>query len=318
MNNPFPYTYDQHLYHTFVFDCIKRYGRKAVRIPLDAHFTCPTRDGTKNIGGCTFCAAEGAGEHILCRNESLSKQYAEGLSKVKNKYKTDFMPMPYFQAYTNTHGSLSQIKEMLLPFMEMPDIPAIIIATRPDCLDDAKIKWLSSLCQYKDIWIELGLQTSNDRSADAYHRGYTTQVFADCMHRLKQTDIRTSVHLINGLINEDAEQMLANASILNTVGADAVKFHMLCVVSGSILAEEYRIHPFPLLSQDAYIQIVSTQIASLNPNIIIERVTADPPADQLIAPLWTLDKKKTINGIDKYMRQHGLMQGCMYRKEEHI
>ena len=316
MKNTFPYTYDQHLYHTFVYDCRIRYGRRAVRIPLDAHFTCPTRDGTKNIGGCTFCAADGAGEHILCRAESISRQYAEGIGKVSEKYGSEFLPIPYFQAYTNTYGPLSDIQQMLDPFLHIPEIPAIILATRPDCLDDQKISWLASLCRTKDIWIELGLQTGSDHTAELFHRGYDTQTFIDCMQKLKKTDIRTCVHLINGLMTEDKEQMLANARLMNTVGADAVKIHMLCILSGSLLAESYRKNPFPLMSREEYIETVSLQIANLDPRIIVERVTADPAKEMLIAPEWTSDKKKTINGIDIYMRQHELMQGCLYGKEE--
>ena len=310
--NPFPYSVDQHRYHTFLYDCRSRYGRRAVKIGLDAGFTCPNRDGTLGTSGCTFCAAGGSIEGIP-RDRSLEEQYQAGLARLRKW--NGCLSIPYFQAFTSTYGPLARIQACAEPFLDRPEVCAIAFGTRPDCLEQDKVDYLESLTSRKDIWIELGLQTSHDETARHIARGYPYRCFLECMNRLKKTHIRTCVHLINGLPLEQPAQMLENILAMNGVHPDAVKIHMLSVLQNTVLGREYGQHPFALLSREEYVRITADQIAHLDPDIIVERVTGDPPARLVLAPDWIRDKKKTLNSIDCRLAAEGLCQGSLLQTE---
>jgi len=306
--NPFPYSVDQHRYHTFLYDCRNRYGHRAVKIGLDAGFTCPNRDGTLGVSGCTFCSAGGSLEGIA-GSSSLEEQYQAGLRRLQ---KWDgCLSIPYFQAYTSTYGSVAKIQSCTSLFLDRPEVCAIAYGTRPDCLEPDTVDYLESLTSRKDVWIELGLQTIHDKTALRIARGYPFRCFLDCMERLKKTHIRTCVHLINGLPGETEDDMLADITAMNALHPDAVKIHMLSVLENTVLGKEYRERPFPLLSRDEYVRITVEQIAHLDPDIIVERVTGDPPARLVLAPDWIRDKKKTLNAIDCRLAARNLSQGSL-------
>lgn len=309
-NNPFLYSDDHKRYHTWNYYLRHTYHSKVFKVALDAGLTCPNRDGTLGYGGCTYCTAAGSGEFAAKHGADLITQFMEGKERMTHKW--NGIAIPYFQAFTNTYCSLSQLKAMLMPFMEHIEIPAICIATRADCLEEEKLAFLNQCAQTKDIWIELGLQSIHDETAALIHRGHTYAQFSDGIQRLSKTKLHISVHLINGLPSETADQMIKSAVMLATLPIHAVKIHMLHIMKNTELARQYEQNPFPLLSREQYIDIVIRQLECLPPHIIIQRLSGDGARHDLIAPLWTANKKMVLNSIDKEMVRRNTWQGRCY------
>ena len=311
--NPFPYTLDNKRYHTWNYYLKKRFSNKVFKVPLNANFSCPNRDGTCGVGGCSFCGALGSGEYAGDIHDDLNTQFKQGMQMMKRKW-SDGLPIAYFQAYTNTYASLDTLKAMYDPFAKREDILAIAIATRADCLEDEKIAYLDSLCDSKEIWVELGLQSIHDTTAEACNRGHTYATFLDCIERLKHTRLKICVHLINGLPNESEAMMLESAKALAALPIHAIKIHMLHICHGTKMAKDYLEKPFPLLSLEEYVDIVIKQLEVLPPEMIIQRVTGDGVKDILIAPTWTLNKTNVFNTIDKEMVKRDTWQGKKHKK----
>ena len=307
-NNPFLYSDDNKRYHTWNYYLRHQFGKKVAKVPLDGGFTCPNRDGTCGTGGCTFCTRSGSGEFAGDRAEPLLSQYAKGQAMMRHKWPdADFIP--YFQAYTNTYGPLSKIQDCLTPFLDRPEVAAIAIATRADCLEQEKIDWLAQCCVKKEIWLELGVQSVHDRTARQIHRGHDYAQVVETVTRLARTPLKICVHLINGLPGEDAAMMLETACQINQLPIHAVKLHMLHLMQDTQLADAYMQQPFPLLTRDEYVAIVVDQLERLRPEIIIQRLTGDGAGEALIAPEWTKKKTIVLNEIDKRMANLNTWQG---------
>lgn len=311
MNNPFPYSFDNKRYHTFNYYLKNTYHQKTAKVMLDGGFSCPNRDGTKGYGGCTFCSLKGSGDANLYTGRKIVEQFAENKMIMQRKW-PDCLLIPYFQSFSNTYGPLSKIKEITEPFLSMANVPAITYATRCDCLSEDVIVYLDSLTDKKDIWLELGLQTSNDHTAQIINRGHSFNEFLETMNRLKSTKIKTCIHIINGLKGEDKSDMVKTISDISHLSFNAIKIHMLHIVKNTKIADEYLENPWPLLSMDEYIDIVISQLEMLPPEIIIERLTGDPVQSDLIAPAWTTKKIDVLNGIDKKMAKMNTYQGKYY------
>ncbi|MGN1344379.1 MAG: TIGR01212 family radical SAM protein [Traorella sp.] len=313
MKNPFIYTDDNKRYHTFNYYLKHHYHCKVFKVPLDAGFTCPNRDGSIAYGGCKFCSALGSGDSIL-QNDDLMRQYEIGFERMKKKWPTG-KGMAYFQAYTNTYGPLKRLKEVYEPFIQKEDVLALCIATRADCLSDEIISYLNSLTQYKDIWIEVGLQTIHDETALRLNRGHTYDCFLEAIQKLSKTNCKICVHIINGLPYETKEMMIQTVKEIAKLPIHALKIHMLHLLKNTQLANEYQHHPFHLLSLEEYVEIVCEQLTYLPSEIILERLTGDGLADDLIAPSWTTKKVCVLNEIDKYMAKNDLYQGKNIKKD---
>lgn len=310
-NNPFPYSDDHKRYHTWNYYLRHTYHDKVFKVPLDAGMTCPNRDGTCGYGGCTYCTDAGSGEFAGRRTDDLMTQFLNGKERMLRKWHG--LAMPYFQAFTNTYAPLSTIRQMLAPFMERDDIPAICIATRADCLEADKIAYLHQCAQTKDIWIELGLQSVHDETAKRIHRGHTFEQFYECVKRLSKTKIHICVHLINGLPEETETDMVESAKVLSTLPIHAVKLHMLHIMKHTQMAEQFEQTHFPLLTLEEYVHIVIRQLELLPPHIIIQRLSGDGARQDLIAPQWTANKKVVLNTIDKEMvRRHTWQGRCFF------
>lgn len=310
MENPFIYSDDNKRYHTFHYYLKHTYHSKVFKVPLNGGFTCPNRDGSKGIGGCSFCSALGSGDSVI-QSEDLMEQFEKGRIIMQRKWPNG-KAMAYFQAYTNTYGPLEKIKNCLDPFMQREDVVALCIATRADCLEDETIQYLDSLCERKDIWVEVGLQTIHDSTAKAMNRGHDVACFYDAIQRLSKTRCKICVHIINGLPYETKEMMLETAKAVAKLPVHAIKIHMLHLLNNTQLAKEYEKKPFPILTRDEYVEIVCEQLTYLPQEMIIERLTGDGLAHDLIAPIWTIKKVCVLNEIDKYMASHNLMQGMNY------
>ena len=312
-NNPFPYSDDNKRYQTWNYYLKHKYHQKVFKVPLNVNFSCPNRDGTCGVGGCTFCGSLGSGEFAGTIGDSLEKQFEDGKQMMLHKWPNGGC-IAYFQAYTNTYADLDTLKQTFEPFVKRDDILGISIATRADCLEDEKIEYLQSLCKDKEIWIELGLQSIHDESAKRCNRGHTYAQFLDCIKRLEHTDLKIAVHLINSLPYETQDDMIESAKALATLPIHAIKIHMLHIMEDTVMAHQYQEQPFPVQSEEEYIDTVIKQLEVLPPTMIIQRLTGDGVREKLITPTWTLKKVCVLNDIDKEMKRRDTWQGKYYQQ----
>lgn len=307
-NNPFPYSNTNKRYYTFNYYLKSNFDDKVFKVPLNANFSCPNRDGTKGVGGCTFCSALGSGDYAGKIQDTMDEQFQAGKAMMLRKWPNG-KAMAYFQAYSNTYADLPVLKAHFDPFIENDEVVALSIATRADCLNPAIVDYLSSLATKKEVWLELGLQSINDETAAAINRGHTLQEFNDALTLLKGTPLRICVHLMNSLPYESKQQMIDSAAYVSQLDIHAVKIHMLHVIERTQMAKDYAKQPFPLLTLEEYVEVVVAQLEVLRPEIVIQRLTGDAVKEDLIAPLWTLNKTQVLNEIDKYMAKHDTYQG---------
>lgn len=309
--NKFKYSDDNKRYHTFNYYLKNHYRNKVFKVSLNAGFSCPNRTGAKGYGGCTFCSQVGSGDFAGNAKDNLVTQFNDIKTKMHQKWQ-DADHIAYFQAYSNTYAPLEQLKKIYDPFLAIPSVKALAIATRPDCLDEEIVAYLDSLTAKKDIWLELGLQTTDDRIAESFNRGYDFQTFIDALNLLKDTNIKVCVHIINGLPNETKEMMLQNVKRISHFKIDAIKIHMLHLLQNSPMGQDYLKNPFNLLSLEDYVKLVVEQLRYLPDDMIIQRLTGDAKKEDLIAPEWTLNKTNVLNSIDKYMVANNFYQGDLF------
>lgn len=311
MKNPLIYSNDNKRYHTYNYYLRNKYNSKVYKVPLDAGFTCPNRDGKCGVGGCIFCSPDGSGEFTNPNEHDLLKQYNKTKDMMEAKWPNS-KTIAYFQSFTNTYGPLSKIKQCVEPFLNLNNVCAIALATRPDCLDKEKIEYLNSLTNQKDIWIELGLQTSNDITSKLINRGHNFQCFKDCIDLLKDTNIKVCVHIINGLPYENENDMINTIKDIRHLPIHALKIHMLHISENTKIAQMFNIEHFDILTLEQYVDIVIKQLELLPNNIVIQRLTGDPIANTLIEPKWVLNKTNVLNTIDKQMVMKETYQGKYY------
>ena len=314
MNNPYKNSDSNLRYYSFNYYTKQTFNSKISKISLNAGLTCPNRDGHISYGGCTFCSSHGSGDFAGVPTDSLLKQYADNKAMMHRKW-PDSKTIAYFQAYTNTYTSLDNLKRMIEPFLEIDEIVAIDIATRPDCLSDEILSYLEEVNKKKTIWLELGLQTCSDSIADSFNRGYPYSVFLDTIERVKKTKLKVCVHLINGLPNETKEMMIENAQKVSDLKVDSIKIHMLHLVSDSVMGQQYLKEPFHLLSRKEYVDIVASQLEIIHEDIIMERLTGDADFETLIEPLWTKKKVIVLNEIQKELVRRDTYQGIYNKKK---
>lgn len=307
MKNPFPYSFDNKRYQTWNYYLKEHFHHKVYKVPLNGGFTCPNRDGKVSVGGCTFCSSSGSGDFIA-KEEDLIKQFEFGKEMMEKKWPHG-KAIAYFQSFTNTYGSLEKIKSCISPFLKMEEVVAISIATRADCLEEDIIEYLKECCQQKEIWIELGLQSIHDETAKLINRGHNFTDFLNGLNKLKKTNCKICVHLMNGLPNETKEMMIQTAQEIGKLKIDAVKIHMLHLIKGTKMEQDYQINPFHILSREEYVDIVINQLEVLPSRIVIQRLTGDGVLESLVAPLWTIKKTIVLNEIDKEMVRRDTWQG---------
>lgn len=304
-------------YYSLDAYCKNTFHHKCYKIALNAHMTCPNRDGTLGTRGCIFCSAGGSGDFaVSTRGDNMEVQLSNGLSLFHGKtVGNDFIA--YFQAYTNTYAPLSYLEEVYRSALECDFVCGISIATRPDCLPEQVLMLLTSLKQEfpgKFIWIELGLQTMHESTAAFIRRSYPLSCFETACAALKALDIPVIVHVILGLPGENTEMVLQTVDYLNQIHPFGVKLQLLHVLEGTDLADYYRQGSFEVLSKESYLQLLTKCLARLAPEIVVHRVTGDGPRDLLIAPTWSCNKRDVLNSLHKFMRDKNLLQGCDYHK----
>lgn len=300
------------------------YGEKCYKIAIDAGLSCPNRDGKIGYGGCTFCSAGGSGDFAVSRNVgSILEQISHGLSKFGDKKVGDRF-VAYYQAYTNTYGEISQLEQLYREGLSHPKIIGISIATRPDCLSDEVLDLLSRLMSEfspKFIWIELGLQTCHECTANLIHRGYPLSVFEYAMAKLSARRIPVIVHVILGLPGETPADMYETVSYLNRFHPFGVKLQLLHILEHTQIATQYGfsneepdtlLPPLHMLELNEYIDIVIHCLEILDPQTVIHRLTGDGPKKILLAPKWSLNKRNVLNSLHRELRQRQTYQGRLY------
>lgn len=288
----------------------RRFGCKVYKLSLSAGCTCPNRDGTLGARGCIFCS--GSGEFAASGSASIPEQL-EQAKYILGKKAQGAKFIAYFQDFTNTYGAVSRLEPLFLAAIEEGDVVALSIATRPDCLPEDILRMLSRLRTRKPVFVELGLQTIHDNTAQYIRRGYPLSVFDDAVQKLHALDIEVIAHQILGLPGETAVMMSETSRYLGSVHVDGVKLHLLHVLRGTDLAREYAEGRIQTLELDTYIDILEQCLAVLPPKIVIHRLTGDGAKRDLIAPLWSADKKRVLNAIQKRFEQDGVMQGSALR-----
>lgn len=304
------YSLDYYLKETF--------GTKIYKLSLDSGMTCPNRDGTLGQGGCIFCSEGGSGDFAAPRNSSLEAQLHAARQRVRQKAGEAARYIAYFQSYTNTYAPVPVLRQLFTGTIRQPDIAALSVATRPDCVPDEVIALLAELNRVKPVWIELGLQTVHEKTALAIRRGYDLSCFEDALCRLKQAGLTVIVHVILGLPGETAAMMFDTARYLGTcnrtqrLGIDGVKLQLLHILKETELAVQYEACPFPLFTMAEYLDLVIDAVALLPPDIVIHRLTGDGPKSLLIAPLWSANKRQVINSMTRRFKERGMFQGCRF------
>ena len=275
----------------------ERFGRKIYKISISGGFTCPNRDGTLDTRGCIFCSAGGSGDFAEDKNLSITEQIDRGKRRVAAKMPTGYIA--YFQAFTNTYAPVERLRALYSEAIEHPDIVAVSIGTRPDCLSDEVLDLIAELNLLKPIWVELGLQTIHEKSAEYIRRGYSLPVYERAVRELRARNIETITHVILGLPGESREEMLQTVRYVGESGVQGIKLQLLHVLEGTDLALDYRNGLFEVMSMEDYISLIKDCVNVLPNDIVIHRLTGDGPKRILIAPEWTKDKKRVLNAINK-------------------
>lgn len=306
MNYPFPS--DGKRYHTWNQHLRNEFGFKVFKVALDAGFDCPNRDGTVAFGGCTFCSVAGSGDFAGDRVDSIAVQYEKVKAKMNQKWKSG-KTMAYFQAYTNTHAPLHILKEKFEAALAQEEVIGISIATRSDCLPDDVVEYLAELNQRTYLWVELGLQTVHERTAQLINRAHDFPSYVEGVQKLRKHGIRVCAHIINGLPLEDTKMMMETVREVAKLDVQGIKIHLLHLLKGTPMVKQYEKGMVELMERDAYIQLVADQLEVLPPQMVIHRITGDGPINLMIGPMWSLNKWDVLNGIDAELERRGSWQG---------
>ena len=287
------YSLNQYMKDTF--------GCKVYRIAINGGFTCPNRDGSIGTGGCLFCSEGGSGDFAQDPGLSITEQIEKGKERVSAKIQNGKY-IAYFQAFTNTYAPVERLRKLYTEALDHPDIVALSIATRPDCLPDDVLDLLKELNQVKPIWVELGLQTIHERTAGYIRRGYPLSVYDKAVEELKKRGIEVITHVILGLPGETKQDMAETVRYVVDGGIKGIKLQLLHVLKGTDLEREYLEGRVNVMSEDEYIALVTDLIKMIPSDIVIHRMTGDGAKKDLIAPLWSADKKHVLNRLKQYLQ----------------
>lgn len=279
-----------------------KFGQKVYKISLDGGFTCPNRDGKTGTRGCIFCSKGGSGDFAESREMSITEQIESGKKKVEKKIKSGKY-IAYFQAFTNTYAPVEILRQKYEEAINHPDIVALSIATRPDCLGDDVLRLLDEMNKIKPVFVELGLQTIHQKSAKYIRRGYDLSVYDKAVRDLKKIGVNVVVHVILGLPNESENDMLETVKYVCESGANGIKLQLLHVIDGTDLAKDYEKGLFKTLEFDEYVNLIVKCVKIIPKDIVIHRLTGDGAKKDLIAPLWSADKKRVLNAINKALME---------------
>lgn len=284
-----------------------RYGQRVQKIPLDAGFNCPNRDGTLSRTGCIFCNAQGSGSGLLEQGLGVREQYLFWQNRFVKRYKAKLF-WAYFQSFSNTHGPIEKLQAVLAELDGLPGLVGLALGTRPDCLDQAKLSLLASQ-PFSDVWLELGLQSAHDQTLCLINRGHDSACFARAVQGAVQSGLQVCVHIILGLPGEDLAMVMQTIDFINGLPIAGIKFHNLYVCQGTVLAKWFLQGRYRPLTQEEYICWVALALARLRSNILVQRINGDPKPGELLAPDWAGRKAELLAAVDGYLAGHNLWQG---------
>ena len=295
------YAYNRYLRDVF--------GHKVFKVPLDAGFTCPNRDGTAGTGGCAFCSARGSGDFAGTRGHSLEAQFAAVRARMRRKWATRHC-IAYFQAFTNTYAPVDRLRACFETALGFDGVVGLAVATRPDCLPAGVVDYLAELHQRTFLWVELGLQTVHEDTAARMNRGHDYACYLDGVAALRRRGIRVCAHIINGLPGESRAGMLETARAVAAQDVQGIKIHLLHLMEDTPLAAACARAPFPLMERADYVELVCDQLELLPPEMVVQRLTGDAPRDRLVGPAWSIQKWEVLNAIDRELARRDTWQGC--------
>lgn len=298
-------------YHSLDYELKQTFGEKVYRLSLNGGMTCPNRDGTLGNRGCIFCSAGGSGDFAAAPDLPVHAQILSAKKRIQAKTGCKKF-IAYFQAYTNTYAPACHLRRIFTEAISDPEVRILSIATRPDCLSPEILTLLAELNAIKPVWVELGLQTIHERTANWMRRGYPLSVFEQAVHSLHAIGVQIITHVILFLPGESEADMLATIHYLNALPIDGIKLQLLHVLKHTDLADFYRQEPFYIPDMNSYFHLLGKCIASLRPDIVIHRLTGDGPKSLLIAPLWTGNKRLVLNQMQRYLKEQNLWQGKEY------
>ena len=308
----FKYAFDDNKrYHTWNYYLRNTFGEKVFKVSINAGFTCPNIDGKVAYGGCTYCSKEGSGDFAGNPKDDLIKQFKEIKEMMLKKW-PNAKYIGYFQAYTNTYAPLEVLKEKYETILEQEDVVGLSISTRPDCLEDDVVEYLSELNKRTNLWVELGLQTIHDSTSKIINRGHDYKTFLEGVEKLKAKNIKIVVHIINGLPGEDYNMMMETAKAVADLNVHGVKIHLLHVIKGTPMAKMLEKNMMTLMTQEDYVNLVCDQLEILPPEMVIHRLTGDGKKEDLVGPLWSLKKWEVLNAIDDTLKSRDSYQGIKY------
>lgn len=314
--NPFELSDDNKRYQTYNYYLRKRFGKKVFKIPLNVDLGCPNRDGTKGTGGCIFCSSKLSGDFAGNPCDDIKTQFNDVKEKMHKKW-SDGLYIPYFQAGSNTYGSVKTLRDMYYTALSFENVAGLSIATRADCITEEIADLLGEISKKTYLTVELGLQSIYDETARLCNRCHTYAEFLSGFDMLKKRGINICVHIINGLPYETKEMMIKTAETVGKLGIHSIKIHLLHILKGTRLAQMYENGEFQAMTLDDYADTVCRQLMVLPEEVIIQRVTGDGAKNDLIAPLWSLKKFCVMNEIDKKMARENLWQGMCIDKKIH-
>ena len=308
-----PMRWGEKPYHSLDYELKRQFGEKVYKLALNGGMTCPNRDGKVGTRGCIFCSQGGSGDFAASASLSISDQIdlEERLLLTKRPVKKY---IAYFQAYTNTYGELSYLRKIFTEAINRPEIAALSIATRPDCLSEEILDLLEELNEQKPVWIELGLQTIHEKTAKFIRRGYPLSCFEEAVQNLHLRRLTVIVHVILGLPGETKSEMIQTVSYLNHQPIQGIKLQLLHILKQTDLADYYEAHPFHVLEMDEYVSLIIDCLEILSPDITVHRLTGDGPKDLLIAPLWSTKKRSVLNAIHQELKNRHTWQGRNFSK----
>lgn len=313
------YTGSGRRYHAWADDCRKRYGGRVQKVAVDAGFSCPNRDGTVGVGGCTFCNNEGFNPSYCQHTPSVTGQLQKGLRFVRKRYPRSRFFVAYLQAYSNTHATPDRLKEVYGEALDHPDIQGLVIATRPDCVDEEKLSYLKNLSHKYYIKLEYGLESCHDVTLDRVNRGHT---FSDSVRALELTasyGLDAGIHLLFGLPGETRDMMLSQVALVNELPVQSLKMHQLQIVKGTAMSVEYQDHPerFELFTLDEYLSFVARFLERLHPDIAIERFSGEVPLPLHEGLSWGRMRADQVqNRLDQLMQERDTWQGKFFSRKE--
>ncbi|WP_078430077.1 TIGR01212 family radical SAM protein [Alkalihalobacterium alkalinitrilicum] len=309
-----PLRYGDKRYHSWNFHLRQQFGEKVFKVPLDAGFDCPNRDGQVASGGCTFCSERGSGDFAGDRKDDLVTQFHTIKDRMHRKWKSGKY-IGYFQAYSNTYAPVNELREMYEVILKQEGVVGLSIATRPDCLPDDVVEYLAELNERTYLWVELGLQTVHERTALLINRAHDYQCYVDGVNKLRKHGIRVCSHIINGLPLETTEMMKQTVEEVTKLDIQGIKIHLLHLMKKTPMVKQYEKGLVQFMDFNEYVNLVVDQLEMLPPHVVIHRLTGDGPADMVIGPMWSLKKWDVLNAIEAELNRRDTWQGKFYRKE---